>query len=121
MSYARKMILKPHLEPKYHLLYNRNEDIGLNLFGDDVAKRIKEINETHKLQGYMCRKPAGSKNYCAPGQEEVFAGDNHIPTTIKGLTDQTSTEGATEMQRSGWLYSTPKEILRKITSTEFPD
>lgn len=62
-SYSRKMILKPHLEPKYHLLCNRNEEIGENLFGDDVSKRIKEINEAQKLQNFMCRKGMSSKNF----------------------------------------------------------
>lgn len=67
-SFSRKVILKPHLEPKYQILCNRSEEIGQNLFGDDVSKRIKEINETQKLQGSMKRKPYGgySKNVTWP-------------------------------------------------------
>ncbi|CAC5357570.1 unnamed protein product [Mytilus coruscus] len=65
-SYSRKMILKPHLEPKYHLLCNRKEEIGEILFGDDVSKRIKQINEAQKLQGFMCRRSGSSKNFFQP-------------------------------------------------------
>ena len=65
LSYARKMTLKPNLEPKYHLLCNRNEEIGQNLFGDDVTKRIKEINEAQKTQGFLSRR-GSSKNFFMP-------------------------------------------------------
>lgn len=82
-----------------------------------MAKRIKEINETQKLQGYMFRRPGGSKNYFvtrAAGARGGFRRGhyNHISTTtrVRGWTDQTSTEGVTEAEL---LYSMPKRDTKK--------
>lgn len=49
LSIKRRMSLKSHIDRKYHQLCNRNEDVGSNLFGDDVGKRLKDINEINKI------------------------------------------------------------------------
>ena len=49
LSLKRRMSLKLHIDRKYHQMCNRNENVGVNLFGDDVGKRLKDINEINKI------------------------------------------------------------------------
>ena len=43
------MSLKPPINRKYHEMCNRNVNVGVNLLGDDVGKRLKDINEISKI------------------------------------------------------------------------
>ncbi|XP_052082856.1 uncharacterized protein LOC127720327 [Mytilus californianus] len=58
LSIKRRMNLKPHIERKFHQLCNRNEVVGEKLFGDDISKRLREINDVQKIN-----KTFSSKNY----------------------------------------------------------
>lgn len=58
MSIKRRLSLKPHIERKYTQLCNRNEQVGGNLFGDDIGKRLQDINTVHKIN-----KNISSKNF----------------------------------------------------------
>lgn len=49
ISIRRRISLKPHIDRKYHQLCNKNENVGESLFGDDVGKRLKDINEINKI------------------------------------------------------------------------
>ena len=57
-SIKRRIMLKPRIDRRFHQLTNRNEPVGSNLFGDDVSRRLKEINEAHKMN-----RSLSSKNY----------------------------------------------------------
>ena len=48
-SIKRRMSLKPHIDRKFHQMCNRKAKIGVNLFGDDIGKRLKDINEINKI------------------------------------------------------------------------
>ena len=84
LSYGRKMLMKPHIDQKYHLLCTRAESIGDNLFGDDISKRVKDINDAQKIQGYFRR----SKNVRGP-----FRG--------RGLYTQTQTQNRNVLRGRG--------------------
>lgn len=58
ISIRRRMSLKPHIDRRYYQLCTRNEPIGSKLFGDDVSKRLRDINEVQKLNKTF----VGSKN-----------------------------------------------------------
>lgn len=55
-SIRRRVMLKPVIDRKFHQLINRNEPVGTNLFGDDVSKRLRDINEATKLNRSMAPK-----------------------------------------------------------------
>ena len=48
ISLFRKFLMKPHLQYKYQPLCTKRT-FGKNLFGDDLAKEIKEIDEESKI------------------------------------------------------------------------
>ena len=56
------MLLKPHLDGKYHQLCTRNEPVGDNLFGDDISKRVKDISDAKKIRGAVFPQSAVPKN-----------------------------------------------------------
>ena len=78
LSVRRRMLLRPHIDRRFNQLINRNEPIGLeNLFGDDVSKRLRDINEAHKLN----RNLSNSKNFKRPwsssrGRNNFRGGNN---------------------------------------------
>ncbi|CAC5410794.1 unnamed protein product [Mytilus coruscus] len=39
LSVKRKLMLKPYIDRKFHQLCNKNEEIGTNLFGDEIGRR----------------------------------------------------------------------------------
>ncbi|VDI78243.1 Hypothetical predicted protein [Mytilus galloprovincialis] len=63
LSIKRRMSLKPHIDKKYHQLCNRNEDVGSNLFGDEVGKRLKDINEINKINKNITSSYGRNSNY----------------------------------------------------------
>lgn len=49
LSVKRKVMLKPYIDRKFHQLCNKNEEIGTNLFGDEIGKKLTQINEVNKI------------------------------------------------------------------------
>lgn len=49
LSVKRKVMLKPYIDKKFHQLCNKNEEIGVNLFGDEIGKKLTQINEVNKI------------------------------------------------------------------------
>ncbi|CAC5398144.1 unnamed protein product [Mytilus coruscus] len=49
LSVKRKLMLKPYIDRKFHQLCNKNEEIGTNLFGDEIGKKLNQINEVNKI------------------------------------------------------------------------
>ncbi|CAG2236723.1 unnamed protein product [Mytilus edulis] len=48
ISYVRRMTLKNNMDQKYHQLCTRHLDVTEYLFGDDVSKKVKDINDAQK-------------------------------------------------------------------------
>lgn len=73
ISYVRRMTLKNNMDQKYHQLCTRHLDVTEYLFGDDVSKKVKDINDAQKMKGVV--NTATSKNWrqggcsygCPPG------------------------------------------------------
>ncbi|CAC5388208.1 unnamed protein product [Mytilus coruscus] len=63
LSIKKRMSLKPHIDKKYHQLCNRNEDVGSSLFGDEVGKRLKDINEINKINKNITSSYSRNSNY----------------------------------------------------------
>ena len=66
MSVLRRMFLRFYIDSRYHQLCGRSEEVGNNLFGDDVSKRLKEISETQKMNKTF----SNSKNYRGRGYHQ---------------------------------------------------
>ena len=78
LSYARRMLLKPHMDAKYHQLCTKNLETSEFLFGDDISKRVKDISDAHKLKGAvsgMSGNLGGSKNYPNLGLGSGYRGN----------------------------------------------
>lgn len=60
MSVRRRMLLRPAIDRRFNQLINRSEPVGENnLFGDDISKRLRDINDAHRLN----RNLSNSKNF----------------------------------------------------------
>ena len=68
----RFLHLKPHIDKRFHQLYNHNEPVGAKLFGDEVSKRLKEISEVYKINTNMASKNfmRGKPYYRRPQQNQ---------------------------------------------------
>ncbi|VDI16064.1 Hypothetical predicted protein [Mytilus galloprovincialis] len=53
ISYVRRMTLKNNMDQKYHQLCTRHLDVTEYLFGDDVSKKVKDINDAQKMKGVV--------------------------------------------------------------------
>ncbi|CAC5414349.1 unnamed protein product [Mytilus coruscus] len=51
ISYVRRMTLKNNMDQKYHQFCARHLDVTEYLFGDDVSKKVKDINDAQKMKG----------------------------------------------------------------------
>ena len=56
LSIRRRILLKSVIDKRYHLLCNKNEPVGRNLFGDEICKRLIDINEAHKINKSVAPK-----------------------------------------------------------------
>ncbi|CAC5387780.1 unnamed protein product [Mytilus coruscus] len=69
LSVKRKLMLKPYIDRKFHQLCNKIEEIGTNLFGDEIGKKLNQINEVNKInknvsgRGYSNRGGRGRYPY----------------------------------------------------------
>ncbi|CAC5403420.1 unnamed protein product [Mytilus coruscus] len=60
MSVRRRMLLRPAIDRRFNQLINRSEPVGENnLFGDDISKRLRDINDADRLN----RNLSNSKNF----------------------------------------------------------
>ena len=56
-------MLRPHIDRRFYQLISRNEPVGIEcLFRDKVSKRLRDINEAHKLNKNL----SNSKNFKRP-------------------------------------------------------
>lgn len=71
LSVRRRMLLRPQIDRRFQQLINRNEPVGIEcLFGDEVSKRLRDINEAHKLN----RSLSNSKNFRRPAAQNYYRG-----------------------------------------------
>lgn len=93
------MMLRPLIDRRFHQLINRNEPVGTNLFGDDVSKRLRDINDAHKLNRNLT-----SKNFRGSTNQRFnrrFFRGNLTPVTVRGtnLSSNTMTSARTNPLR----------------------
>lgn len=48
LSVKRRFLMRPALPPTYHALCGKDMPITANLFGDDLAKKVRDISEANK-------------------------------------------------------------------------
>ena len=80
VSFVRRMMLKPNIDQKYHQLCTRNLEVTDFLFGDDVSKKVKDINDAQKMKGLVS---ASSKNW-RPAGGCSFPGCNYANSRGRG-------------------------------------
>ncbi|CAC5422485.1 unnamed protein product [Mytilus coruscus] len=56
ISYVRRLTLKNNMDQKYHQLCTRHLDVTEYLFGDDVSKKVKDVNNAQKMKGVVSTK-----------------------------------------------------------------
>lgn len=59
VSYLRRMLLKQNIDEKYHQLCTKNLEVTEYLFGDDMSKKVKDINDVEKIKGYVSTSKNG--------------------------------------------------------------
>lgn len=79
MSIKRRMSLRPHIEKKYVQLCNRNEPVGEKfLFGDDISKRLNDINTVFKINRNISSKTSyigrGKSSFLGRRQNQSLRG-----------------------------------------------
>lgn len=74
-SQLRKEEIKPVLPPKFKPLCNAQVPVTSKLFGDDLAKAVKDLNETSRLSQNLTNKnpPKGKSKYSL-GKGKAFLG-----------------------------------------------
>ena len=106
MSIKRRLSLKPNIERKYTQLCNRKEQVGENLFGDDIGKCLQDINTVHKInknivsknsRGGRGKTPFGRRTGQTRGRSNYSPRMNNMNTQAR-TNFNTGTRG-----RSNWL------------------
>ena len=59
MNMMRRDLIRPGLQEKFALLCKPTVPVTENLFGDDLSKNIKDLDEVHKATGRMARYQGG--------------------------------------------------------------
>ena len=57
MNMLRRDLIKPGLHEKFSQLCKPTVPVTENLFGNDLTKHIKDIDEVHKATGKMAKQP----------------------------------------------------------------
>ena len=72
ISHRRREMIRPDLNAGYRELCSQNTPITDNLFGNELAKQVKEINDTNRVAtrvtGYGYNYPKGSSRYAGKGK-----------------------------------------------------
>ncbi|CAG2218547.1 unnamed protein product [Mytilus edulis] len=133
ISYVRRMTLKNNMDQKYHQLCTRHLDVTEYLFGDDVSKKVKDINDAQKMKGVV--NTATSKNWrqggcsygCPPGflvnkeksvfiptQRIIFLG--YLIDSVQFKVFLTEEKIQKILKSANKIYSLYNPVIREVSS-----
>ena len=73
----RKDMIRPELPVKYKPLCSSQQEVTEKLFGDDLAKAMKDMNQTSCLSRDLTRKSPYKGQSRAGGKGKAFSGHSH--------------------------------------------
>ncbi|CAC5413643.1 unnamed protein product [Mytilus coruscus] len=115
ISYVRRMKTKNNMDQKYHQLCTRHLDVTEYLFGDDVSKKVKDINDVQKMKGVV--NTVTLKNWrqgvaamVAPTPPGVNRGRGRYQNSSYGQREKHSWIGLTDLKEGEyrWIYDQTK-------------
>ena len=78
LNICRRGLFKPDLDDSYKALCNNKHPIGSELFGDDLAERLKTVNESNKAAKQLTRSTkASSHKYKGPSKSFLGQGGHN--------------------------------------------
>lgn len=66
LNICRRDMFKSDLDDKYKVLCNNKKSVGLELFGDDLAERLKTVTESNNAAKKLTKTKAPSKKVSKP-------------------------------------------------------
>ena len=91
----RRELVKPDMNPEYRQLCSSHVAVTTLLFGDDLPKSIKDLNETNQVAGKLGFQGSKGRNaYGNKGNNFILATDPTRTSTKQCFTDKMSTTRA---------------------------